>query len=107
MHYLCNQKNVYFKEQCLFLPLPVLVIQDQTKDNLYSIELGLIPQRAKHSCSSGLNHMLNFKHVNSRSEIGKANYVLRVKHVLKCTFGSQPEYSAPYKADISVTKFCF
>lgn len=107
VHYLCDQQNVYFKEPYLFLPLPVLVIQDWTKDRLCSIELGLILQRAKHSYSSGLNHMLNFKHVNSPSETGKTNYVLRVKHVLKCTFESLPEYSAPCKANIPVTKFCF
>lgn len=95
VRYLCDQHNVYFKERCLFLPSPVLVIQGWTKDLLCSTELGLTLQRAKHSCSSGLSHMLNFKHVNSPTKIGKTNYVLRVKHGLKCTFGPQPEYSAP------------
>lgn len=96
---------IYFRECCLFLPLLVLVIQERTKDHLCTVELGLILQRAKHSWSRGLNHMLNFKHVNSPSEIGKTNYALKIKHALKCCFGSEPEYSEPCKADGPVTEF--
>lgn len=98
---------IYFRECCLFLPLLVLVIQERTKDHLCTVELGLILQRAKHSWSRGLNHMLNFKQVNSPSEIGKTNYALKIKHALKCCFGSEPEYSEPCKADGPVTEFCF
>lgn len=61
------------KRGAFFLQKSVLVIQERTRKCLYSIELALILQRAKPSCISGFNHLLNFKHVLVKLAIKSSN----------------------------------